>query len=87
MARRALTITDQDKAEMRRLYVAENKGIVEIGKQFSISASTVSRFLKVQGTVLRKRGTRTNKNVDTTTSPFESHMPETTEVETPTFSM
>lgn len=77
MARRTLTLTDQDKAEMLRLYVSERKGIVELGKQFGISPSTVSRFLKVQGGTLRPRGTRPSKIKEVLTNPLESHEPET----------
>jgi transposase-like protein len=76
MARRTLTLTDQDKAEMLRLYVSDRKGIVEIGKQFGISPSTVSRFLKVQGGVLRPRGTRSTTKTEVLVNPLESHEPE-----------
>ena len=76
MARRTLTITDQDKAEMLRLYVAERKGLVELSKQYGISPSTVSRFLTVQGATMRPRGTRPNKEKETLVNPLESHAPE-----------
>jgi len=76
MARRTLALTDQDKAEMLRLYVSDRKGIVEIGKKYDISPSTVSRFLKVQGGTLRPRGTRSISKTEVLVNPLESHEPE-----------
>lgn len=85
MARRTLTITDQDKAEMLRVYVSERKGLVEIGKQYGISPSTVSRLLTVQGATMRPRGTRPSKEKEVLVNPLESHTPDVTAQSDPFF--
>lgn len=84
MARRRLDITEEDKAEMLRMYMADNFGISEIAKSFTdkgklVSSSTVSRVLKAKGATLRNRGTRLVK--ETNVSPLENHSPLTFSLE------
>ena len=65
MGRRARDLTDEDRAEVVRLYIGEKVGLADIAKVFTdkgkkISPTTVARIIRLGGGAVRKRGTRSS---------------------------
>ena len=80
MARKTVPITEEDKAEMLRLYVVDMNALVDISSKFGVSISTVSRILRGQGCPMRSRGNRAAVPVGTfleTETSFHDSIKET----------